>query len=57
MKPDPASKMAEKEELVRHEVLREAVFAGEQSGIAEGNVMEEIRERMRRRALASPPRR
>jgi hypothetical protein len=35
--------------------IRRAVLAGEESGIAAGDVMKEIRERMRRRALASSP--
>jgi|HubBroStandDraft_1064217.scaffolds.fasta_scaffold99741_2 probable addiction module antidote protein len=33
--------------------IHAAVLAGEQSGVAEGDVMAEIRERMRRRALAT----
>jgi hypothetical protein len=37
------------------EVIRRAALAGEESGVADGDVMKEIRERMRRRALASSP--
>lgn len=33
------------------EKLRIAVLAGEESGVAEGDVMGEVRERIRRRAL------
>lgn len=44
---------SEKEDLARLEVIRGAVLAGEESGFAEGDVIEEIRERMRRRALAT----
>jgi len=43
----------EKEDRARLEVIRKAVLAGEESGIAEGDVLEEIRERMRVRALAT----
>jgi hypothetical protein len=35
------------------ETIRRAVLAGEESGIADGDVMEEIRERMHRRASAT----
>ena len=35
------------------EAIRAAVLAGEQSGIAEGDVFAELRERIRRRASAS----
>jgi antitoxin ParD1/3/4 len=47
-----ALEQGEKEDLARLEVIRGAVLAGEESGIADGDVMKEIRERMRRRALA-----
>jgi antitoxin ParD1/3/4 len=43
----------EKEDRARLQVIREAVVAGEESGIAEGDVLKEVRERMRRRALAT----
>jgi antitoxin ParD1/3/4 len=48
-----ALERAEKEDKAKLEALRSAVFAGEQSGIAEGDVFGEIRERIQRRALAS----
>jgi hypothetical protein len=45
------------EDNTKLEVIRRAVLAGEESGVAAGDVMKEIRERMRKRALASlPPR-
>lgn len=40
----------EKEDRARLEALRSAVLAGEESGIAEGDVFGEIRSRVRRRA-------
>ena len=43
------------EDQFKLEAIREAVMAGEESGIAAGDVMKEIRERMQRRALASSP--
>jgi antitoxin ParD1/3/4 len=43
----------EKEDRARLEVIRDAVAAGEESGIADGDVLKEVRERMRRRALAT----
>jgi antitoxin ParD1/3/4 len=43
----------EKEDRARLEMIREAVAAGEESGIADGDVLKEVRERMRRRALAT----
>jgi antitoxin ParD1/3/4 len=42
---------SEREDQLKLEALRAAVLAGEESGVAEGDVMGEIRERMRRRAL------
>jgi antitoxin ParD1/3/4 len=48
-----ALEQGEKEDRARLEAIRGAVLAGEESGIARGDVMEEIRERMRRRALAT----
>jgi antitoxin ParD1/3/4 len=43
----------EKEDEIRLEALRAAVLAGEMSGIAEGDVIGEVRERIRRRALVT----
>ena len=43
------------EDQSRLESIRQAVLAGEESGVAAGDVMKEIRERMRRRALAGSP--
>jgi hypothetical protein len=37
------------------EAIRRAVLAGEESGVADGDVMKEIHERLRRLALASSP--
>jgi antitoxin ParD1/3/4 len=48
-----ALEQGEKEDRARLEVIREAVAAGEESGIADGDVLKEVRERMRRRALAT----
>ncbi len=42
---------SEREEQAKLEALRAAVQAGEESGVAEGDVMSEVRERIRRRAL------
>ena len=42
---------SEKENLVKLEALRAAVLAGEESGVAGGDAMGEIRQRVRRRAL------
>ena len=42
---------SEREDQVKFEALRAAVLAGEESGVAEGDVMGEVRERVRRRAL------
>ena len=44
---------AEKEDEAKLDALRVAVLAGEESGVAEGDVFGEIRERIQRRALAS----
>ena len=44
---------AEREDRARLKAIRSAVQAGEQSGIARGDVLAEVRERIRRRALAS----
>jgi antitoxin ParD1/3/4 len=48
-----ALEQAEREDLARLEALRSAVSAGELSGIAEGDVLGEVRERIRRRALVT----
>lgn len=42
----------EKEDKARLEALRSAVIAGEESGIANGDVFREIRTRIRGRAVA-----
>jgi hypothetical protein len=42
-------------ELDELDVLRKAVLAGKESGVAGGDVIKEIRDRMQRRALAGPP--
>ena len=42
---------SEREDRIRLEALRAAVLADEESGVAEGDVMGEVRERIRRRAL------
>jgi antitoxin ParD1/3/4 len=41
----------EQEDLAKLEAIRTAVREGEESGLAEGDVVGEIRERIRRRAL------
>jgi len=43
----------EKEDKAKLEALRAAILAGERSGIAEGDVFGEIRERIRNRVLAT----
>ena len=43
----------EKEDKAKLDALRSAILAGEQSGIAEGDVFGEIRDRIRRRALVT----
>jgi antitoxin ParD1/3/4 len=48
-----ALEQGEKEDRARLEAIRSAVLAGEESGVADGDVMGEVRERMRRRALAT----
>ncbi|MGP8187636.1 MAG: type II toxin-antitoxin system ParD family antitoxin [Terracidiphilus sp.] len=48
-----ALEQGEKEDRAKLEALRSAVLAGEESGVADGDVIGEIRERMRRRALAT----
>lgn len=46
-----ALEYSERENLVKLDALRAAVLAGEDSGAADGDVMGEVRERIRRRAL------
>jgi antitoxin ParD1/3/4 len=48
-----ALEQAEQEDLARLEALRSALSAGEASGMAEGDVLGEVRERIRRRALVT----
>ena len=48
-----ALQQTEREDQIKLDALRAAVLAGEESGVAEGDVMGEIRERIRRRALAT----
>jgi antitoxin ParD1/3/4 len=48
-----ALEKAEEEDKAKLDALRAAVLAGEQSGVAEGDVFGEIRERIRNRALAT----
>lgn len=48
-----ALEKSEKEDRARLKAIRSAVEAGEQSGAAKGDIVAEIRERIRRRALAS----
>jgi antitoxin ParD1/3/4 len=48
-----ALEKVEKEDKAKLDALRSAVVAGEQSGIAEGDVFGEIRGRVRQRALAT----
>jgi antitoxin ParD1/3/4 len=46
-----ALEYSERENQVKLDALKAAVLAGEESGVAEGDVMGEVRERIRRRAL------
>jgi antitoxin ParD1/3/4 len=48
-----ALEKVEKEDKAKLDAIRSAVLAGEQSGIAEGDVFGEIRDRVRRRALVT----
>ena len=48
-----ALEKVEKEDKAKLEALRSAVLAGEQSGVAEGDVFGEIRSRVRQRAVAA----
>lgn len=48
-----ALERTEQEDQLKLRALRAALEAGEASGIAEGDVMSEIRERVRRRAMAT----
>jgi antitoxin ParD1/3/4 len=45
-----ALERADREDRARLESLRAALAAGEKSGVAEGDVFSEVRERIRRRA-------
>lgn len=45
----------EREDRARLKALRSALKAGEESGVAHGDVLAEVRERIRRRALAAGP--
>jgi hypothetical protein len=47
---------AEKEDEAKLEAIRPAVRAGEKSGVAEGDVFAELRDRVRLRALKGKPR-
>ena len=40
----------ERDDQIMFEALKAAVLAGEESGVAEGDVMNEVRERIRNRA-------
>jgi len=44
---------SDREDQVKLQALKAAILAGEESGVAEGDVMSEVRERIRRRALAT----
>ena len=44
----------EREDLARLKALRSAIVAGEKSGVAEGDVFGEVRERIRRHASERP---
>lgn len=48
-----ALEQSEREDQARLETLRGALEAGEASGIADGDVVAEVRERIRRRAMVS----
>ena len=48
-----ALEKAEEEDRAKLDALRSAVLAGEQSGLAEGDVFGEIHERVRKRARAA----
>jgi antitoxin ParD1/3/4 len=48
-----ALEQAEREDRARLKAIRAAVQAGEESGVADGDVIAEVRERIRRRALAT----
>jgi antitoxin ParD1/3/4 len=48
-----ALEQGEKEDRAKLEAIRSAVLEGEESGLADGDVIGEVRERMRRRALAT----
>ena len=46
-----ALEKSEREDRIKLKALREALIAGENSGVYEGDAIGEIRERIRRRAL------
>ena len=48
-----ALEKVEKEDKAKLEALRAAVLAGEQSGVAEGDIFGELRHRIRQRARAT----
>lgn len=48
-----ALERSEREDQAKLEALRTALEAGETSGIAEGDVLGEVRERIRRRAMVT----
>ena len=48
-----ALKQGDREDRAKLEAIRSAVLAGEESGVASGDAIGEVRERMRRRALAT----
>jgi antitoxin ParD1/3/4 len=48
-----ALKQDDETDRARLRAIRSAVLTGEESGVADGDVMGEVRERMRRRALVT----
>lgn len=48
-----ALKDIEREDKAKLQALREAIVAGEASGVCEGDVIAEVRERIRRRAMVA----
>jgi antitoxin ParD1/3/4 len=48
-----ALELSEREDQAKLDALRSALEAGEASGFAEGDVVNEVRERIRRRAMVS----
>jgi Arc/MetJ-type ribon-helix-helix transcriptional regulator len=47
---------SEKEDEAKLDAIRAAVLAGEESGVAEGDIFGELRDRVRLRALKAKPR-